>query len=121
MPMPLQAKQQKQKPKPRGKEGRAEVPPPLPLRRNTTNNTNNPQINNNKNNNNDATSAFSSTVFYSVTYTPLNLPGKPAAMKAMKSMGMNRMLGSIRRKRKPTKTPVLQQQPAHHNTTQHTY
>lgn len=98
MPMPLQAKQQKQKPKPRGKEGRAEVPPPLPLRRNTTNNTNNPQINNNKNNNNDATSAFSSTVFYSVTYTPLNLPGKPAAMKAMKSMGMNRMLGSIRRK-----------------------
>merc|ERR1712230_36106 len=37
-------------------------------------------------------------VFYSVTYTPLNLPGKPAAMKAMKSMGMNRMLGSIRRK-----------------------
>lgn len=138
MPMPLQSnkklkqQQQHQKPKPRGNRGEGATPtpspapgpaaPPLPLRRNTTTantattNTNNPRPNINNNNtttnkNNNTRSSFSSTLFYSVTYTPVNLPGKPAAMKAMKSMGMNRMLGSIRRKRKQTTLRPLRQQP----------
>ncbi|KAL2069367.1 hypothetical protein VTL71DRAFT_15705 [Oculimacula yallundae] len=74
------------------------------LRRNTKTNTLNINNNANNNNNNNNSSPFSSTLLYSVNYTPVSLPTRPAAMKAMKSMGMNRMLGSIRRK--PNNEPV---------------
>ncbi|CZS96459.1 uncharacterized protein RAG0_05762 [Rhynchosporium agropyri] len=65
---------------------------------NSHRNDNNNNINKKKNNNNSSSSSTPTTLTFTVRLTSPRLPSKPAAMKAMKSMGMNRMLGSIRRK-----------------------